>query len=170
MADTYAGTAAGQLLEKKAYHDGEANGELKWASIPVDWDVSDDVPTWDELDVHVQLLDGHPTGTRCPKKDDFEAWRKLASSILNFSGTLDSSSCPGPTVTIDLSWDNNGISDTKTLERWNGSSWTTLSSTIGTAATTYRDTGATEGAVDYRIKFNSETEWAETTVFAQCPL
>jgi hypothetical protein len=80
-----------------------------------------------------------------------------------------------------LSWSNSGRSENKTLEIFNISvgSWQVVTTSIGSSAEEYEHvfplsngpTGISyencaniDGDVDYRIRFNSESDWAETTV------
>ena len=76
---------------------------------------------------------------------------------------------------IDYSWTNGSRSELKTLQlyNWPGDSWDTISSTIGTGATSYDDVAPTadqiggvgDDQVDARIKFNSESTYATDTTF-----
>lgn len=89
----------------------------------------------------------------------------------NFQGVLDQSSCPGPVITCDLTWDlGTATGYTMTLDRFDGS-WATVDASITAGLEAYSDTNATETTSKYRIKLNiSGASWIEDTVMLICPI
>lgn len=92
----------------------------------------------------------------------------------NFLAVHNIDACP--VYRIDLSWDNGGRLEEKVLE-WSpdGENWLSrLSSSIPAAATGYTHQGGAnppqEGTNYYRIRFVSESQWAETIAVAFCPI
>lgn len=93
----------------------------------------------------------------------------------SFSATHDTGACP--TIQVDLSWDNGGRSEQKTLEVYNysTSSWDTVSSSIAAGDTAYNNHQPSANQVSgsdfaqYRIKFNSESSYSTDTVYVLCP-
>lgn len=91
----------------------------------------------------------------------------------NFLAMHNMGACP--VYRIDLSWDNGGRLEEKMLD-WSpdGESWFRLSSSIPAASTGYTHQGGVnspqEGINYYRIRFVSESQWAETTAVAFCPI
>jgi hypothetical protein len=84
----------------------------------------------------------------------------------NFVGSLDPDSCPGPTVTVDLTWSLGPYTSySMTLERRDGVSWTTLTTSLAAGTESYSDTGANDSTTNlYRIKLNiSGSTWIETS-------
>jgi hypothetical protein len=77
--------------------------------------------------------------------------------------------------TAYLTWSNATRSEQKTLEIWNrsGATWQSVNTSIAESATSFHHTMNStlytqvvdiNGEVDYRIRFNSEADWADTTV------
>jgi len=97
--------------------------------------------------------------------------------VSNFNAMMLMSSCPGPTVTVDLSWTNPTNSNgPKTIQyrRASNLAWITIASGLTASATTFRHFGADEGfSVGYRIGIpvtGQVTEWVQGGTGTACPL
>lgn len=91
----------------------------------------------------------------------------------SFSGVLDEGNCPS--VRIGFSWDNGGRSESKTCQVYDNvaSDWdSAFTATSGATGYQYHTPSAEHfdgNDVHYRIKFDSESDWATDTVNAICP-
>lgn len=177
MADTWAGTPDAALCEEQALADAEANGIIGWKTDPgAGWDTSHKAVTWDTLATYVNLDAGHPTGSDCPTKAEVSTWATPpVNTPQNFSGTHNSALCPN--ISIDLSWTNpSGYGAVAQTLEWRGSStdpWTVLynGTNAGSVGYTHDSSHLTDpvsGFNYYRLKYDTETEYATTTVEATC--
>jgi hypothetical protein len=98
-----------------------------------------------------------------------------AAMPTSFAANMDYTSCGGSNARVNLSWNNAGRSELKTIWRrlYGASIWDKVAENVPAAATTHQDTTILSGLqfsqqYEYRINFNSETVYAETSVNTTC--
>jgi len=89
----------------------------------------------------------------------------------NFQGIIDDTTCPGPPLTCDLTWDLGAATGfTMTLRRYDGG-WTTITSSLAAGTEAYSDTASTATTTKYGIKLNiSGASEIEANVDMLCPI